>query len=125
MLTQSAERIQRIERNHPLRTVIVVGQPGQQVPECAFDNLDYDIVVLEPLAHAYSQIRRVKPTLIVLCLSLDDVDCFQLLTMLRVDRETAAIPIRMFVGSQTEAEEEEVASADVNETFTTMPLSMN
>ena len=125
MLTQSAERIQRIERTHPLRTVIVVGQPGQQVPESAFDNLDYDIVVLEPLAHAYSQIRRVKPTLIVLCVSLDDVDCFQLLTMLRLDWETAAIPIRMFVGSHTEAEEEEVASADVNEAFTTMPLSMN
>ena len=125
MLTQTTERIHPIGRTHALRTVIVVGQPGQQVPECAFDNLDYDIVVLEPLAHAYSQIRRVKPTLIVLCLSLDDVDCFQLLTMLRVDRETAAIPIRMFVGSQTEAEEEEVASADVNETFTTMPLSMN
>jgi len=125
MLTQTTERIHPIGRTHALRTVIVVGQPGQQVPESAFDNLEYDVVVLEPIAHAYSQVRRVKPTLIVMSLSLDDLDCFQLLTMLRLDPETASIPIRMFVGSEEEAPAEEVANADLNETFTTMPLSMN
>ena len=125
MLTQHAERIHPIGRTQALRTIIVVGQPGQQVPESAFDNLDYDVVVLEPLAHAYSQIRRVKPALIVMCLSLDDLDCFHLLTMLRLDRETAAIPIRMFVASEEEAPAEEVANAEVSETFATMPLSMN
>ena len=125
MLTQSAERIHKVERTPALRTIIVVGQPGQQVPESAFDNLDYDVVVLEPLAHAYSQVRRVKPTLIVMCLSLDDLDCFNLLTMLRLDRETASIPIRMFVASETETPEEEVATAEMSETLTTMPLAMN
>ena len=125
MLTQSAERFHPIGRTHALRTVIVVGQPGQQVPESAFDNLEYDVVVLEPLTHAYSQVRRVKPTLIVMCLSLDDVDCFQLLTMLRLDQETASIPIRMFVASETETPEEEVANVDVSDTFATVPVSMN
>jgi len=125
MLTQHTERIHPTGRTHALRTIIVVGQPGQQVPESAFENLDYDVVVLEPVAHAYSQIRRVKPTLIVMSLSLDDIECFQLLTMLRLDRETASIPIRMFVGSEEETPEEEVANTDLSETFTTMPLSMN
>ena len=125
MLTQSAERIHPIGRTRALRTIIIVGQPGQQVPESAFDGLDYDVVVLEPLTHAYSQVRRVKPALIVMSLSLDDDDCFQLLTMLKLDRETASIPIRMFVASEEEAPGEEVENTDVDESFATMPLSMN
>jgi CheY-like chemotaxis protein len=125
MLTQTNERIHPIGRTHALRTVIVVGQPGQQVPESAFDTFEYDVVVLEPVTHAYSQVRRVKPALIVMCLSLDDLDCFQLLTMLRLDSETASIPIRMFVASEEKAPEEEVPTADVGETFVAVPLSMN
>lgn len=125
MLTQPAERIHPLGRTHALRTIIVVGQPGQQVPESAFDGLDYDVVVLEPVTHAYSQIRRVKPALIVMSLSLDDGECFQLLTMLRLDQETASIPIRMFVASEEEETEEEVANAEVDESFDTVPMSMN
>jgi len=125
MLTQTTERIHPTGRTHALRTVIVVGQPGQQVPESAFDTLEYDVVVLEPVTHAYAQVRRVKPALIVLCLSLDDLDCFQLLTMLRLDRETASIPIRMFVASEAEAPAEEVPNADVSESFEAVPVSMN
>jgi CheY-like chemotaxis protein len=125
MLTQLAEHIHPVGRTQALRTIIVVGQPGQQVPESAFDGLEYDVVVLEPLRHAYSQVRRVKPALIVMGLSLDDDDCFQLLTMLKLDRETASIPIRMFVASEEEAPAEDVENTDVNESFATMPLSMN
>ena len=125
MLTQTTERIHPTGRTRALRTVIVVGQPGQQVPESAFDTLEYDVVVLEPVTHAYAQVRRVKPALIVLCVSLDDLDCFQLLTMLRLDRETASIPIRMFVASEAEPAAEEVTNADVSESFATVPLSMN
>jgi CheY-like chemotaxis protein len=125
MLTQTTERIHPVGRTHALRTVIVVGQPGQQVPESAFDTLDYDVVVLEPVTHAYAQVRRVKPALIVLCLSLADLDCFQLLTMLRLDCDTASIPIRMFVASEGEAPAEQVPTADVGESFSPVPLSMN
>ena len=117
--------IRRPPRSTPLYSSAASDVYKRQVPESAFDNLEYDVVVLEPIAHAYSQVRRVKPTLIVMSLSLDDLDCFQLLTMLRLDPETASIPIRMFVGSEEEAPAEEVANADLNETFTTMPLSMN
>jgi CheY-like chemotaxis protein len=125
MLTQLAEHIHPIRRTRALRTIIVVGQPGQQVPESAFDGLDYDVVVLEPVTHAYTQVRRVKPALIVMGLSLDDLDGFQLLTMLRLDQETASIPIRMFVASEDEAPEEAVANIDAAESFATMPLSIN
>lgn len=125
MLTQTTERIHPTGRTHALRTVIVVGQPGQQVPESAFDTANYDVVVLEPVTHAYAQVRRVKPALIVMCLSLDDLDCFRLLTMLKLDGETASIPIRMFVASEAEAPVEEVANTDMSETFATVPLSIN
>jgi CheY-like chemotaxis protein len=67
----------------------------------------------------------VKPALIVMGLSLDDLDGFQLLTMLRLDQETASIPIRMFVASEDEAPEEAVANIDAAESFATMPLSIN
>jgi CheY-like chemotaxis protein len=126
MLTQQPiERISPTGRTQALRTVIVVGQPGQQVPESAFDALGYDIVVLEPLARAYTQIKRVMPTVIVMSVSLDDLESFQLLTMLKLDPATASIPVRLFVAPETEESDEEVAMPDNAESFASIPLSMN
>ena len=125
MLTQHTERLHSIERTRALRTVIVVGQPGQQLPDSAFDAVDYDVVVLEPVTRAYSQIKRVKPALIVMSLSFDDHGAFQLLSMLRLDSDTAWIPIRMFVASETEPESEEEDSPDEGDAFPAAGLLMN
>ena len=53
----------------------------------------YDIVFVESSAHAYSQIKRVQPNLVILCVRIDEMDTFQVLSMLKLDDETRNIPI--------------------------------
>jgi CheY-like chemotaxis protein len=53
----------------------------------------YDVVFVEAIEHAYSQIRRVQPNLVVLCLRMGDRDAFQVLSMLKLDPETRRIPV--------------------------------
>jgi CheY-like chemotaxis protein len=53
----------------------------------------YDVVIVESSAHAYSQIKRVHPNLVVLCLHMDRAEGFQVLSMLQLDDETKAIPV--------------------------------
>lgn len=53
----------------------------------------YDVVFLEQNAHAYSQIRRVKPNLVILCVRIEDLGGFQVLSMLKLDDETSEIPV--------------------------------
>src|SRR5512138_3372114 len=112
MLTSVAERTQPIARPHVLRTIIVVGQPGEELPDSALDAIDYDIVVLEPLAHAYSQIKRVKPMLVVLCMAFDDTQGCLLMSMLKLDPETASIPIRAYAAVPVEADTDESDDED-------------
>src|SRR5262245_9067002 len=42
----------------------------------------YDVVLVESTAHAYSHIKRVRPDLVILCVRLDDVNAFHVLSML-------------------------------------------
>jgi PleD family two-component response regulator len=44
---------------------------------------------------SYSQIKRVTPELVIVCLSFDDVEAFQLMSMLKLDRDTSTIPVVM------------------------------
>ncbi len=53
----------------------------------------YDMVFLESSDWAYSEIKRVQPDLVVLCVRIDDLDGFQLLSMLKLDPDTASIPV--------------------------------
>ena len=53
----------------------------------------YDAVFIESSAHAYSQVRREHPSLVILCLRLDDPSGFQVLSMLKMDDDTKAIPV--------------------------------
>jgi DNA-binding response OmpR family regulator len=53
----------------------------------------FDVVLLESSAHAYSQIKRMRPNLVVLCLEMDDTAGFRVLSMLSLDDETRAIPV--------------------------------
>ena len=48
---------------------------------------------VESNAHAYSQIKRVKPNLVILCMRLEDTDGFQVLSMLKLDDDTRGIPV--------------------------------
>jgi len=53
----------------------------------------YDVVFVESSQHAYSQIKRVQPNLVILCVRIDDADGFQVLSMLKLDADTRNIPV--------------------------------
>jgi PleD family two-component response regulator len=76
------------------KVVIVNGSPAiLELLETALDAGHYDVVFVESNAHAYSQIKRVQPNLVILCVRIDDVDGFQVLSMLKLDQETREIPV--------------------------------
>jgi PleD family two-component response regulator len=61
--------------------------------ESVLDAGRYDMVFVEPGDRAYSQIRKVLPNLVILCTRIEELDGFQLLTMLKLDPTTSEIPV--------------------------------
>ena len=57
----------------------------------------YDVVFVESGAHAYSHIRREQPALVILCLDMRKRDGFHVLSMLKLDEDTRAIPLLTFL----------------------------
>jgi len=53
----------------------------------------YDVVFVESNAHAYSHIKHEQPSLIILCLDMHEHEGFQVLSMLKLDEDTRAIPL--------------------------------
>src|SRR6478736_5702449 len=51
------------------------------------------VVVVESGDRAYSQIKKVVPNLVILCTKIEELDGFQLLTMLKLDADTRDIPV--------------------------------
>ena len=91
------------------KVVIVNGHAEiLELLETVLDAGHYDVVFVESSAHAYSQIKRVQPNLVLLCVKIDDMDGFQVLTMLKLDAETRDIPVLTYTteyeGQETEAE---------------------
>ena len=54
---------------------------------------NYDVVFVESSAHAYSQIKRVRPDLVILCVEIDDAEGLNVLSMLKLDADTRGIPV--------------------------------
>ena len=76
------------------KVVIVNGSPEiMELLEMALDAGRYDIVFVENNEHAYSQIKRVQPNLVILCVRIEEMDGFQVLSMLKLDDETRGIPV--------------------------------
>jgi CheY-like chemotaxis protein len=95
---------------HALRKVVIVGNaPNQQVLETVANAGNYDVVIVESTARAYSHIKRVVPTLVVMCVDVDDPDGCQVLSMLKLDSATAAIPVVTYsMSGESGVEESEV-----------------
>ncbi len=88
------------------KVVIVNGSPETlELLESVLDAGHYDVVFVEAGDHAYSQIRRVQPNLIVLCVRIEDTAGFQVLSMLKLDDDTQRIPVLTYT---TEYEGQEV-----------------
>ena len=105
----------------PVQKVVVVNGNTEVLTllETVLDAGRYDMVFVESGDRAYSQIRRVLPNLVILCARIEDLDGFQLLTMLKLDPETRNIPVLTYTTeyegqdfdaaiSQIAEEEEEV-----------------
>lgn len=101
------------------KVVIVNGTPE------TFDLLDmlgaghYDVVFVESSEHAYSQIKRVQPNLVVLCVRIDDPDGFRVLSMLHLDEDTRHIPVlTCTTQGQRQTDADETLDAPDDEMFT-------
>lgn len=64
-----------------------------QLVETTLDAGHYDVVFVESSEHAYSQIKRVQPNLVILCMRIEDPEGFAVLSMLKLDEETRDIPV--------------------------------
>ena len=53
----------------------------------------YQMLFAQSSDLAYSQIKKVRPNLVVLCGGIEDLDGSQLLTMLKLDPDTRGIPL--------------------------------
>jgi PleD family two-component response regulator len=82
--------------NRLLRTVVLVSGRAPQAE--SLDALlvatsDHEVVVVESIAHSYSCIKRVVPDMVIISSEVDDFATCQLLSMLRADRSSSAIPV--------------------------------
>jgi CheY-like chemotaxis protein len=75
----------------------------------------YDVVMVESSAHAYTQIKRAQPNLVILCLGADDVEGYQVLSMLTLDPATRDIPVLTY-STEFDGVESDDDPADVSDT---------
>jgi CheY-like chemotaxis protein len=102
-----------------MQKVVIVNGNSEvlQLLETLLDAGHYDVVFVESSAHAYSQIKRVQPNLVILCVQMDDLNGFQVLSMLKIDAETRDIPVLTYtvetLSRETEAELQDRADAEI------------
>ena len=79
----------------PVQKVVVVNGNTEVLGmlETVLDAGRYDMVFVESGDRAYSQIKKVIPNLVILCTKIEELDGFQLLTMLKLDSDTRDIPV--------------------------------
>jgi CheY-like chemotaxis protein len=98
------------------RIVIVNNGPeALELLETVLEAGRYDVVFVESNQHAYSQIKRVQPDLVILCVRIDDMDGFQVLSMLKLDEETRDIPVLTYT-TDYEGQDAEDETPEVSET---------
>ena len=121
----------RIAAATPVQKVVVVNGNTEVLGmlETVLDAGRYDMVFVESGEHAYSQVKRVLPNLVILCTRIERLDGFQLLTMLKLDPETRDIPVLTYTteyeGQDFDAAVTQLAEEE-EEVFPTRPaLRMN
>jgi two-component system phosphate regulon response regulator PhoB len=79
----------------PIQKVVVVNGSTEVLGmlEAVLDAGRYDMVFVESSDHAYSQIKKVLPNLVILCVRIENLEGFNLLTMLKLDADTRDIPV--------------------------------
>jgi len=127
MLTTLDTRTAPTTKSGP-QQVVVVSKQSQMTGllETVLDAGQYDVVFVESTEHAYSHIKRMSPNLIIVCLDIDDLDGFQVLSMLKLDAETRGIPVVTCTVSSNDEREFEETPETPGEVFYSAPaLAMN
>ena len=99
----------------PTQKVVIVNGTAEILGllESVLEAGHYDVVFVESTAHAYSQIKRVQPNLVIMCVNVEEMDGFSVLSMLNLDPETRDIPILTYATEFTlRPVEEESADED-------------
>jgi CheY-like chemotaxis protein len=116
----------------PVQKVVVVNGNTEVLGmlEAVLDAGRYDMVFVESGEHAYSHIKQVLPNLVILCTRIEELNGFQLLTMLKLDPETRDIPVLTYTteyeGQDFEAAVSQLADEEEEAFRTTRPaLRMN
>jgi CheY-like chemotaxis protein len=107
--------------------VVVINDSPEvlQLLETVLEAGQYDVVFVESNEHAYSQVKRVRPDLVILCMRIDDMGGFQVLSMLKLDGETRGIPVLTYT-TDCDAPDGEEDATEVSETamFTSRPAGV-
>ena len=92
----------------PAQKVVVVDGTADvlELLESVLDGGRYDLLFADASSHAYSLIVKEQPNLVVLCTSIDRVDGFQLLSMLKLDPQTRQIPVVTYTLDSDEDEDD-------------------
>jgi PleD family two-component response regulator len=116
-----------------IQKVVVVNGSREMLEllESVLDGGHFDTVFVADSEHAYSQIKQNRPNLVVVCVGVDDLASFSVLSMLKLDPETATIPVLTFTNefengasAQTEPSDEE-RGEEAEEALSRTELSMN
>ena len=77
------------------RKVVIVNGSAETLAllSTALEAGHYDVVFVESSKHAYSLIKQTMPDLVILWVRVEDLDGFQVLSMLKLDEDTRAIPV--------------------------------
>lgn len=85
------------DAHRQLALLVGGGADALAIVEPVLDGRVYDVEFVDADDEPYATITALKPDLVVVSLDLEDLGGFQLLTMLRLDPETASIPVLSYV----------------------------
>lgn len=115
MTTVTADDASRRRDGAATSQKVVIVNGGDEVLELLESVLDaghYDVVFVESAAHAYSQVKKVQPHLVILCLDMDGEEGFHVLSMLKLDPETRFVPLLTCTTSHDQEGDDEPEFAD-------------
>jgi len=119
MTTSTTDRLAALAPPRVTQKVVIVnGNSGVlDALDTALEAGHYDVVFVESSQHAYSQIKRVQPDLVILCIQIDSADGFQVLSMLKLDEDTRSIPVLTYTIEATPETDEEAEEPSESETM--------
>src|SRR3954470_5211127 len=127
MLTNAATSLrQPVLPGTTTQKVVIVNGSSEilELLETVLEAGHYDVVFVESTEHAYSQIKRVQPNLVILCLRIEDIEGFRVLSMLKLDENTREIPVLTYT-TEYEGQEPEEEAEEPSETaiFAEQPVA--